>query len=467
MKRALFLTIICFIVNILSGHAQNMTVGDPDALNAVTVTSTKKLNMRLGPTSSAGIAHQFEPGEILWVTDVRTYDKGWVQVTDGTYIGFVSTEFIEGRNGDYYYFVANPQAENRENRESRFFDMPDWLPGLLPGVFMAFFTLPLWAILLICAILITAEIFAIRMLKDKYYFYRSPGTLYLFIIPTFIITAGIILMAQYAASFGREGSMVWFLMLACVLPLLVHSCWRLEQNGKIQNRMYRSNCKDAAIGKTIGIIVWLFVTLPMARSLYNITDELLRNTIGIPDRFWPMLLTMIGITAINYGIITAWFIIIDTCLKTLANFSVMLLSTCLFFIIIMAELDILNDFNGFLYVLSLILMLTSIGLFLGFYKALRQRRCARCHNFAGDLSGVTDRGYSTSSSDSWHDISDSSIRSSNIVRNARELRRTYTTMHNWTNHYQCQYCSNTWSMDESEAVHSETHALKRRWDEYS
>lgn len=40
-------------------------------------------------------------------------------------------------------------------------------------------------------------------------------------------------------------------------------------------------------------------------------------------------------------------------------------------------------------------------------------------------------------------------------------------MHNWTNHYTCDYCSNTWSMSESEQVHSETHALKRRWDEYS
>lgn len=465
MKRTFILSLICIILSILSVSAFNVPVGDYNAPNAVTVTSSKKLNMRQGPVSSANIIKQYEPGSVLWVTDVGTYSDGWVQVTDGEYIGFVSTEFISGRNGDYYSYVANPPAQQERTGRSRNYE--NAVDEFVSVCFMDFFAMPVWVILLICAALIAGEVAVIGWLKDKYRYYQKPHTLYLILIPVFAVTLFILLMWSTARHLGREGSMVWFLLLMSFFPLLVHTCWRLEQNGKVDNRYKRNGSYDAAIGKTLGIIVWLVAALPMAQSLYNITDCLLRNTLGIPDSFWAMLLTLAVISALNVGVVFGWLYIVRVFFKTLANFSVMLITTCLFFIIIMAELDVLNDFNGFLYVVALFLMIFSVAILAGFYKMLRQERCANCHNFTGDLSGVTDGGYSTTSSDSWHDISNSSIRSSNIVRNARELRRTYTTMHNWTNHFQCSYCSNTWSIDESEAVHSETHAIKRRWDEYS
>lgn len=464
MKRTFILSIICIIFSVMSLSAFNVPVGDYNSPNAVTVTSSKKLNMRLGPVSSANIIKQYEPGTVLWVTDVATYSNGWVQVTDGEYIGFVSTEFISGRNGDYYSFVANPPAQSESTAPSRNYE--NAFAEFVAVCFVEFFEMPLWAILLICAALIAGEVAVIGWLRDKYKYYQKPTTLYLIIVPVFVVTLFILLMWSTARHLGREGSMVWFLLLMSFFPLLVHACWRLEQNGKVENRYKRTICHDAAIGKTLGIIVWLLAALPMAQSLYNVTDCLLRNTLGIPDKFWAMLLTLAIITALNVGVVFGWLSIVRIFLKTLANFSIMLISTCLFFIILMAELDILNDFNGFLYALALFLMLFSLGIFASFYKLLRKERCANCHNFTGDLSGTTDGGYSTSSSDSWHNISDSSIRSSNIVRNARELRRTYTTMHNWTNHFKCSYCSNTWSIDESETVNSETHAIKRKWDEY-
>lgn len=463
MKRHLFLYFLIIVFASFSLSAE-VTVGDMDALNAVTVTSSKKLNMRAGPSSSAGIVCQLQPGETVWVTDVSDYANGWVKVNTGNYSGFVSTGFIQGRNGDYYQYVLNPSSTS-DGKNTKDTNISQYL-GPVNSFFIAFFSLPLWIIILVCGALITGEVFTIRWLKDRYYFHQSPATLYFIIVPTFLVV-GMILMVQPLAKSSREAAAIWILLLMCFVPLLVHACWRLEQNGKIQNRQYRSGCSDATIGKTLGIIAALLFVLPLSSAIYTVTDEILRNTIGLPDKFWVMLVTMAVISGVNFGVVHLWFLIIEKFLMTLANFTVMMISACLFFIIIMAELDIVNDFNGFNYVVALLGMFFNVCLFAGFFKALRTIRCARCHHFAGDLSGVTDQGYSTTSSDSWHDISDSSINSSNIVRNARELRRTYTTMHNWTNHYTCDYCSNTWSMSESEQVHSETHALKRRWDEYS
>ena len=467
MKRSIVIIIFCFIASLSAVIAYNVPVGDYSSPNAVTVTSTNKLNLRQGPIQSAGVIRQLDPGETVWVTDVGTYHNGWVQVSDGTYIGFVSTSYIKGRNGDYYSFVANPPVlEDKHTSGHSSYSIPDWIPGLFPAMLKGIFSLPIWVILLICALLIAGEVAAIVWLKDEYYFHESPGTLYLFIIPLFLLTGAVLLMADAAMTYGRVGSLLWLAMLMSFLPLLVHSCWRLEQNGKNENRVTRSDCHDAAIGKTLGIIVWLLVTLPLAKSVYNITDGLLRNLIGIPDRFWPMIITVASITAVNFGIVNGWYYVVRECFHTLANITVYILSTCFFFIIIMAELDVLNDFNGFLYALSLFLMIFSLAMMAGFYGGLRKVRCAYCHNFSGDHVGVTDHGYSTRTSTSWHDISDSSIRSNNIVRNAREQRRIYTTMHNWTDHYQCDHCGRRWTMTQSEAVHSETHAIRRTWEEY-
>lgn len=464
MKRHLFLYFLIIVFASFSLSAE-VTVGDMDALNAVTVTSSKKLNMRAGPSSSAGIVCQLQPGETVWVTDVSDYASGWVKVNTGNYSGFVSTGFIQGRNGDYYQYVLNPAASAQYENDTPDTGASRYLAPM-HAFFAGFSSLPFWAILIICAALITGEVLLIRWLKDRYYFHRSPGILYLVIVPAFLIVGMILTMMPLAKS-SRESAAIWILLLMCFVPLLVHACWRLEQNGKIENRFFRSGCSDAAIGKALGVIAALLFVLPLAVATYTVTDEMLRNAIGLPDKFWVMLVTMVVITGVNYGIVHLWLLIIQRFLMTLANFTVMMISACLFFIIIMAELDIANDFNGFNYVVALLGVGLNVCLFAGFFKALRTIRCALCHHFAGDLSGVTDQGYSTTSSDSWHDISDSSINSSNIVRNARELRRTYTTMHNWTNHYTCSFCSNKWSMSESEQVHSETHALKRRWDEYS
>ena len=107
MKRHLFLYFLIIIFASFSLSAE-VAVGDSDAPNAVTVTSSKKLNMRAGPSSSAGIISQLQPGETVWVTDVSDYANGWVKVNNGNYSGFVSTGFIQGRNGDYYQYVLNP-----------------------------------------------------------------------------------------------------------------------------------------------------------------------------------------------------------------------------------------------------------------------------------------------------------------------------------------------------------------------
>ncbi|MDE6854078.1 MAG: SH3 domain-containing protein [Muribaculaceae bacterium] len=467
MKRSIIIIFFCIIASLSAVIASNVPVGDYSSPNAVTVTSSKKLNLRHGPVQSAGVIRQLEPGETVWVTDVGTYHNGWVQVSDGTYIGFVSIRYIEGRNGDYYSFVANPpKPEHSRSQERSSYSIPDWIPELFPAMLNGIFCLPIWVILLICAVLIAGEVVAIVWLKDEYYVHDSPGTLYLFIIPLFVLTGAVLLMADAAMAYGRVGSLLWLAMLMSFLPLLVHSCWRLEQNGKDDNRVTRSDCYDAAIGKTLGIIVWFLVTIPLAKSVYNVTDGLLRNLIDIPDRFWPMIATAAAITAINFGIVNGWYYLVRECFRTLANITVYILSTCFFFILIMAELDVLSGFNGFLYVLSLILMIFSLAMMAGFYTGLRKVRCAYCHNFSGGYAGFTDNGYSTHTSTSWHNISDSSIRSNNIVRDAREQRRTYTTMHNWTDHYQCEHCGRRWTMTQSEAVHSETHAIRRKWTEY-
>lgn len=466
MKRSLVLYTIVLIISVVSLHAQTADIGNHDAPNAVEVTSSRKLNMRLEPSASAGIVTQIEPGSVMWVTDVSAYHDGWVKATDGVFSGYVSTDYIKGRNADYYSYLSTPH-QPKETPHELPGKVVNWILENCTDMFNSICGLPLWTFLILSAALIAIEITIILWLRNRYRYHRGAGLLYLFIFIGFILTISVVLMWRQSMEYGRAGSAVWLIIMACVFPLLVHSCWRLEQNGKIDGKIKRSGCHDATIGKTLGVIAWLIAILPIVRACYNITDNLLRDLLGIPDRFWPMLITVVLLNALNYGFVRLWFIVIRKCFHTMTNFAVNMVSAGAVFIIFMADLDVLNDFNGFLYGLSLFLMAISIGIFLGFFKSLREIRCANCHYFAGDFTGSTDYGYSTSSSDSWHDIPDHSISSSNIVRNARELRRTYTTMHNWTNHFRCEYCSNTWAIDESERVHSESHALERRWDEYS
>ncbi len=468
MKRILLLTLLGFIAGIISVFAQYPPTGDASRPNAVTITTSNKLNVRSGAGQQFGIVDQINPNEVAYVVDVDDYENGWVRVETDRATGFVSTSYIRGLNGDYYQYVYNynndtiPASEIGNSYSASGYAVVD----ALCAFFAWYAGLPWWVILIVSLVLIAGEVLGILWLKEQYDFHESPGLLYAFIVPSFLIVLAILPMSQIASSMGREASFVWIVLLMCFLPLLINTCWILENNGKHDQRYKRSDSHDAAIGKTISIITMLLVVLPLTTTLYTGVDRLMRNTLGIPDTFLALVLTVAGMTGINIGLMFAWMFVADKLLRPLHNFSIMLLASVSFFIAVMAEKDIIEHFYGFYYFLAFLGWIFAAAFLFRFYKLLRCERCANCHRFEAYVEGTTDRGYNVTTSDSWDNISDSSIRSSRHVRNAQALNRTYTTWHNWTDHYCCDFCGHRWSMFESEAVASQTETLKKRWEEY-
>ncbi len=468
MKRILLLTLLGFIAGIISVFAQYPPTGDASRPNAVTITTSNKLNVRSGAGQQFGIVDQISPNEVAYVVDVDNYENGWVRVETDRATGFVSTSYIRGLNGDYYQYVYNynngtiPASEIGNSYSASGYAVVD----ALCSFFMWYTGLPWWVILIVSLILIAGEVIGILWLKEQYDFHESPGLLYAFIVPAFLIVLTILPMSMMAISMGREASFVWIVLLMCFLPLLINACWILENNGKYDERGKRPNCHDAIIGKTISIITMLLVAIPFWQTLYTTVDRLTRNTLGIPDTFLALVITAVAMFALNAGVMFAWMFVTNKVLRPLHNFSVMVLATISFFIVAMAEKDIIEHFYGFYYFLAFIAWIVCVLVFFQFYKLLRCERCTNCHRFEAYIADTTDRGYSVSTSDSWDNISDSSIRSSRNVRNAQALNRTYTTWHNWTDHYCCDFCGRQWSMFESKAVASETHTLKKRWEEY-
>lgn len=449
--------------------AENFNVGDPSAPNAIESTSSKKVNIRSHAGIGYDIVDQLNPGQIAWAVGNKFASDGWIEINTGKTHGYVSKDYIRGINGDYLSYLSNPEAfDNKTSRKSSSGSLFDDFQIRLYDIFEYYNSFPYWVMLIMTAILIACQVFVILWLKNRYYFHRNPFILYLIIIPSLFLTACVLLMEPEARREASGSCYAWYLLLACVMPLAVHSCWRLEQNGKIRNRQKIDGCYDATIGKALGILLWMGAVLPMLGAMIYVeedTFDLIYN-FHIPDTTMAMLITMVVITGINYGISMGWLWLASATMHTLSNFSLYLVSAAVAIVVVKADITILDDFNGFTFLFALLLMVPSLGFFAGTFANIRAFRCANCHHFAGEETGVTDGGYSTHTSDSWHDIADSSIHSSNVVKNARELRRTYTTMHNWTNHYECEYCSQRWSIDHSEEVHSETHALKRKWDEY-
>lgn len=448
--------------------ASGLPVGNPMDGNAVVSTSQKKLNMRLGPGTGYGIVSQLQPGCCAWVVEISDADNGWVKISTGSAEGYVSSEYIRSKNGnDYVAWVKNYTGPSPvEKKKSASIDF-----GGFTGAFVAFFmgimNLQWWIVLLCCGIALIAEILLIRFIKEQYRYYRSAGMLYGIIAAAFVLNLCVLAMFPAVRIGGRNACIVWLLLAMCVFPLLVHACWRLEQNGKVENRFYRSNTSCGRIGKYLGITAWLVMGFSIFKAIYGITNYALRGAFPIPDRFWPLVFTLLVITAINYGIAWYWDVVLARLFHVVSNVIAYLITVSVFFIIFMAELDVLNSFYGFYYFLALFGMLFSLAIAAGAISSIRRYRCANCHYFSGSLSGVTDHGHHTSSSDSWHDISNSSINSSREVRNARELRRTWTTTHSWTDHIKCDYCGNNWDIDDSQVVNTETQALKRKWEEWS
>lgn len=453
---------------ILAAVATVLPVGNPADGNTIVSTSQKKLNMRLGPGTGYGIVSQLQPESDAWVIDVSDAAKGWVKISTGSAEGYVSTEFIRSKNGnDYIDWARNYTAPAAESKKKSVNLDLSGFTGAFVSFFIGVMNSQWWLILLCCGVVLVGEILLIRFLKEEYRFYRAPGMLYGIIAGAFVLNLCVLAMFPGTEAGGRNACIVWLLLAMCVFPLLVHSCWRLEQNGKIDNKYYRSNTSCGRIGKYLGIFSWLIMGLPICRAIYGITNYSLLGVFPIPDKFWPLVFTLLVISAINFAIAWYWDVVLARIFHVVSNFIVYLLTIAFFFIIFMAELDVLNSFYGFYYILALFGMLFSVAAASGAISSIRRYRCANCHYFSGSLSGVTDHGEHTSSSDSWHDISSSSIKSSREVRNARELRRTWTTTHSWTDHMRCDYCGGSWDIDDSRVVNTETQALKRKWEEWS
>lgn len=457
------------IISALSLCAAELPVGDAGDGNAVVPTSSKKLNMRSGPGTSYGIVGQLAPGETGWVTDIESFEKGWVQVSTGDRQGYVSVNFIRSANGnDYAEWVRNysgPEKKKSGGKSGSWLSFMDGSLGFLNSFFAFLLGLPLWTLLSFFAGAVVVEVVVILLLKRMYEDYRSPWLLYIVIAVGFVLNLAVLKMFP-GKSAERYECIVWFMLLLSVFPLLVHSCWRLEQNGKVDNKYYRDITFCGHVGKYLGILAWLVMGLSITSALATITDNTMYGLIPIPDRFWPLVASFFGLIALDAAIGYIWLFILGRLLPTVSNFVSYLLSCALMYVIVMMELEVLSVFQGLYFVIIFCsaLLIGGVTCYI-LYREINQTRCANCHHFSGSLAGISSGGYSTSSRDRWVGIDGRNIRSNGTVRNARELRRTHDTYHHTTHHMKCSYCGNSWDVDNETMVSSRSEALERRWEE--
>ena len=303
------------------------------------------------------------------------------------------------------------------------------------------------------------------MLKRKYSVYESPALLYWIIGIAGLLNLAVLAMFPASTGFGRYERFIWLMLVLSVFPLYVYACWRLEQNGKVDNRYYRANTKCGYFGKYLGILGWLVMGLAIVRTIYNITDKLLYGLIPIPDEFLWMIGTVVVILALLATLTWYWMGIVERTLHFVSNIIVYLITIAVFVIITMAGFDIINVFNGWYYAIAF------VGMLIGFMapavaiSMLRDERCSNCHNFMARHTGTTDGGTSKSTHERWVGIDNWKIESNRKVSNAQELQRTTYTNHHKTRHMRCDYCGHTWDRHSTTTVKVETQSLARKWEE--
>lgn len=464
MKRLLStITALVFAVSAL--FAADLPVGNRKDGNAVVSVSRNRLNIRSGPGAEHDVIAQLAPDEVAWVTDVKTAASGWVQISTGGRQGYVSTDFIRSVNGnDYLAWVKNYNGPKSGEKKAAG-RWKDFL-CIFTSAFGALLNVSWWIILLACAAIIAAEILLMLFLKRRYCHHKPSGRLYWLITAAFLLNLCVLAMYPASETEGRYSSAVWLMLAMGVFPLLINACWRLEQNGKVENKYYRNDTNCGYAGKYLGIAAWLIMGYAIFSSMRNVIYDALRGTIPIPDSFWPLVISITVISAINLALVFCWERILPVLFHTVSNVIAYLITFFFFYLVILAELDVLNTFNGFYYFIAFCCMIVNLIIAVGVPCLwIRRYRCSNCHNFSGSHVGTTDDGYSVSSHDQWHGIDNSSIKSYRTVRNVQELRRTYTTTHHTTSHIRCSYCGKNWDVSNSSDVHTETHAIKRKWEE--
>lgn len=468
MKRLLFFLLFLSTI-LLNISAEGLPVGNPEDGNTIVSTSQKKLNIRKGAGTNYGVAAQLLPGEYAWVTDTESVSSGWVKINTGKKEGYVKTDFIRSANGNDYIEWSNNFSEQKDKKTNIF---GTWLASLKDSMsissnlFLDLHNLKWWKVLCGFLVMIALQVCIILFLKSYYRDFKSPALLYVIIGITFLIN--LIILSMYPASDhrGRYSSILWLMLFFSVFPLYVHSCWRLEQNGKVRNIYYRKDTKCGYWGKYLGILGWILMILPIFYSTINITNNALRGLIPIPDQFLWLLLTLVIIVAINAALIFYWMEILKLFFATVSNIIVYIITTLFFFTLCMAEFDVISTFNGLNYVVAFICMLIIMAGSFAPLGIIREDRCSNCHGHSAYTTHTTDEGGSTSKHDRWVGIDNSSIESNKRVTDAEELQRTIYTYEHYTKHRCCEYCGKTWKVSFSKTVNIEKQSLKRKWTEH-
>ncbi|MDE6021680.1 MAG: hypothetical protein K2H01_11885, partial [Ruminococcus sp.] len=315
-------------------------------------------------------------------------------------------------------------------------------------------------------VMIAFQILIFLYLKSSYRDFKSPALLYVIIAITFLLNLFVLSMYPASDHRGSYSRIVWLMLVLSVFPLYVHSCWRLEQNGKVRNIHYRKDTNCGYWGKYLGIFGWIVMILPIFYSVLNVTNCALRGLIPIPDQFWWLLLTLVIIAAINFVLIFFWMEILNYLFATVSNIIAYIITTLFFFTLCMAEFDVISAFNGLYYLLAFICMIIIMVASFVPLAFIRENRCSNCHGFSAYTSHTDDDGYSTSKHDRWVGIENYSIKSNKRVTDAQELQRTTYTYHHFTEHRCCDYCGHTWTVSFSNTVNIEKQALKRKWTEH-
>ncbi len=435
-----------------------------------TVSSTNKLNIRSGPNKTYGVVGQLMPSEVVRVISIDNASDGWIEIcTQSGVKGYVAQSYLSGT-----YITDLGKTDTKVTYYDSYSDSPffvHWYLSLYLYIFDLSSTFSLALLLFICGI----EVFLIIWLKRIYHFEgTSPVTAYVVLAVSTILTLPGVFIYSSALQRGSWGIIVYVLMLLSTGCLMLHSAWRIKLCGMHLGRQRNYDSNNYQIGRWLGNILWLALLIPFAKIWWNICDVDFNNVYHISNGFFIMLFTLCCMTALNLLISKlVWPRVVVRYLFHVANQGVVYIMSLVFIWGIMSyEYKVLKyGLYGINFVFGIILIIflgiLTFGLVI---NTINECRCANCHSYNTDQTGLTDLGNVSRISTKWESISDSSVNRryrDSIVSDPKRQVRTTEIVSLWKTHHTCFDCSNSWDMDHEETVGSSSRTLKKEWTEYS
>lgn len=441
----------------------------PSDYPQATVSSTNKLNIRSGPNKTYSVVGQLMPSEVVRVISIDNASDGWIEIcTQSGVKGYVAQSYLSGT-----YITDFGKSDSRVAYYDRYSDSPffvHWYLSLYLSIFNLSSTYSLALLLFMCCI----EVFLIIWLKRIYDLETSPIIAYVVLAVSTILTLPGVFIYGSALQRGAWGIIVYALMLLSTGCLMLHSAWRIKLCGMHQGRQRNYDSNHYQIGRWLGNILWLALLIPFAKIWWNICDVDFNNVYHIDNGFFSMLLALCCMTVLNLTISKlVWPRVVVRYLFHISNQGVVYIMSLIFIWGIMSyEYKVLKyGLYGINFVFAIILILLLGILTFGLViNTINECRCANCHSYNTDQTGLTDLGNVSRISTKWERISDSSVNRrcrDSIVSDAQRQVRTTEIVNLWKTHHTCFDCSNSWDMDHEATVGRSSRTLKKEWTEYS